>query len=759
VTNRKHKSRSAIPANSTARRPDAPRSDAGAVPRSGTGGVGAAARAGGVAGPRRAPGNGRLLTLAAAAIIGIAVLSIGGWLLVGRSPGHLARRADQNVLLITIDTLRADALGCSGGRAATPNLDALASDGIRFDYAHAHTVVTLPSHTSILTGLYPFQHGVRDNTGYRLQPGIDTIATLLKGAGYATGAFVGAFPLDSRFGLTRGFDVYDDHYGETNRLTAFAMPERRAGVVVDIATQWIRQQHGKWFAWVHVYDPHAPYQPPAPYDAQYAGHLYDGEVAYVDAALGPLLALARQQARPTVIVVTGDHGESLGSHGEETHGLFAYEPTLKIPLIIDDTAQSHPFRAAVTDMPARHVDIVPTLLDALALPSPKNLPGRSLVAALERGDRSEPASYFEALEPFLNRGWAPLTGVLVGRDKFIDLPGQELYGLSADPGETRNLLPQEAERGRVLDARLREFDASPQQAGARQRESASAVAQLQALGYVSGSAPPKSHYTEQDDPKHLVGLDREIHHGVELFQTGRPIEALQVYTDLIRERPEMPLGYLHAAFLQWELGRPEAAIATLNDALAHDASTGELRAQLGIYLAESGAADQAIRLLGPAMATDAPDVDALNALGIAQSRSGRQQDAIATFERVLRLSPSNASAWQNLGTIYLEQKDDAAARKAFTSALALDPALATALNGLGVVELRNGNRAGAIDAWKRAVASDARQFDTLFNLGITLRDSGDTAGAREYFQRFADTAPPAFYARDIARVRAWLGKR
>lgn len=660
------------------------------------------------------------------------------------------------MLLVTIDTLRADALGASGGRAATPNLDALAADGVRFDYAHAHTVVTLPSHTSILTGLYPFEHGVRDNAGYRLSADISTLATLLKSAGYSTGAFVGAFPLDSRFGLTRGFDVYDDRYGETNRLVAFAMPERPAGAVVDIATKWIARQKGKWFAWVHVFDPHAPYQPPAPYDAEYAGHPYDGEVAYVDAALAPLLQLARSQERPTFIVVTGDHGEALGDHGEETHGVFAYESTLKIPLIIDDTAQSRPFRDRVTSMPARHVDILPTVLDAVRVTVPKNLPGRSLVAALEKGDNSQPASYFEALAPFLNRGWAPLTGILAEGRKFIDLPVQELYVLPRDPGEKSNLLPAEAQLGRVLDARLRALNPSLPGASGRTQEDAAAVAQLRALGYVSGSAPIKAHYGEEDDPKRLIGIDRQIHRGVELFQTGRPAEALRVYQEIIRQRPSMPLGYLHAAFLEWELGRPQDAIATLRKALANGAGTTEVRSQIGIYLAESGAAEAAIPLLAEATRGPSPEVDALNSYAIALSRSGRYQEALETLERVIRISPANAGAYQNIGTIYLQQKDYASAEKAFRQALQLDPALATALNGLGIVELRQGRRAEAIEAWKRAVASDPRQFDTLFNLGTVLRDSGDTAGARQYLTRFADTAPAAFYGADIARVRAWL---
>src|SRR3954452_3633487 len=202
-----------------------------------------------------------------------------------RSPAAFDRTPDQNVLLITIDTLRADAMSCYGGPARTPNLDALAARGIRFDFAHAHAVLTRPSHASILTGLYPYEHGVRDHSGYRLRPGTTTIATLLKGSGLATGAFVGGVPLERRFGLDGGFDVYDDRFGRTGNGSDFALAERPAGEVVDAALKWIGAQQGHWFAWVHVFDPHAPYAPPPPFDTEYAGRLYYGEVGYVDQAL------------------------------------------------------------------------------------------------------------------------------------------------------------------------------------------------------------------------------------------------------------------------------------------------------------------------------------------------------------------------------------------------------------------------------------------------------------------------------------------
>ena len=243
----------------------------------------------------------------------------------GKRPLDLAQGADRNVLLITIDTLRGDALGCDGGPARTPNIDAIAAGGLRFSFAHAQAVVTLPSHASILTGLYPFQHGYRENSGYRLTPGVQTLASRLKATGFSTGAFVAAFPLDARFGLTPGFDTYDGRFDDVGSGAEFLLPERPAPVVVDRAVRWIQQRDGRWFAWVHLYDPHAPYRPPPPFDREYAAQPYYGEVAAADQALGPLLSAARASSRSTLVVLTGDHGESLGEHGELTHGLFAYE--------------------------------------------------------------------------------------------------------------------------------------------------------------------------------------------------------------------------------------------------------------------------------------------------------------------------------------------------------------------------------------------------------------------------------------------------
>ncbi|MBI3493829.1 MAG: tetratricopeptide repeat protein [Acidobacteria bacterium] len=697
----------------------------------------------------------RHLTLAGIATVGLAGVALL-WPLRPHRVAFTPNR-NRNVLLVTIDTLRADALGAYGGQAATPNLDRLAAEGVRFTDAHAHSVVTLPSHTSILTGLYPFSHGVRDNSGYRLAPGATTLATVLKHVGYATGAFVGAFPLDARWGLNQGFDDYDDHYGNTNRIGDLLMPERRAEVVVAAATAWIRQQPDTWAAWVHVYDPHAPYRPPAPFDQQYAGNPYAGEVAYTDRALGPLLDLARSGPRGTLIVVTADHGEALGSHGEQTHGLFAYEPTLHVPFIVDVTDRAHALGASPSDLPVRHVDILPTVLDALGVAAPNGLPGRSILRALDEGDSTPPPSYFESLSPFLNRGWAPLTGVVVGHEKYIDLPIPELYDLATDPGEEHNLLPARDDRRRVLEGRLRDTGWPGTNAtGARVQENAEVRSRLQALGYVSGSTVPKARYTDDDDPKRLVELDRMIQEGVNLFQTGRAREALALSEQLIRRRPSMSSSRLHAAFLRWALGDPAGAIETLREALRAGADAPDVRIQLGIYLAEGGSPQEAVRLLDPLQREAFPDLDGLNGLGIALSHLGRQAEALAVFDRILQLDPNNAGAHQNKGTVYLTQGKLAEARESLARALQRDPDLPVALNGMGVVELKSGNARAGIEAWKRAVQVDSRQYDTLFNLGVTLLDMGEREAARQYFEQFVRTAPPAFYRKDIENVRATL---
>lgn len=697
------------------------------------------------------------MTRRSATLLGIVVVGIAAgvayW--AWHSPAfRLPTGPDRNVLIVTIDTLRADALGAYGGRASTPNLDALAAQGARFTFAHAHAVVTLPSHTSIMTGQYPYTHGVRDNNGYRVPADSATLAATMRAAGFSTGAFVGAFPLDQRFGLGRGFDVYDDRISEVGTTVDFALPERRADAVVCAATTWIAQQPSKWMGWVHVFDPHAPYQPPPEYASRYPGAPYAGEVAWTDAALAPLFEALARESRPTLVIVTSDHGESLGEHGELTHGIFAYEATLRVPLIVAEVVPgaTRPTRGVTVTAPVRHVDLLPTIMDAVGLPPADGLAGRSLRHVIGGTDDTDRPTYFEAMTATLGRGWAPLRGVLTGTDKYIDLPIPELYALADDPHEQRNQASIAVSQTGVALNMLRAYNMAPP--GPPGEETAAVLERLRALGYVGGAAAPtRERYTEADDPKRLIEVDQWLHEAGDLFARGRFPEAAQRFTDVITRRPDTADAYRYLAFVQWEAGRPADAIATLERALARGITQRDVRVKLGLYLAQTGAAPRAIAVL-ESMSRD--DSEVLNALGIAYGQAGRADDARRTFEHALVIDPTSGLAHQNLATLHLQARNLPAAEAELRLALSIDASLPGAHTALGVVLSRTGRRTEALEAWRRAIALDPAELDALYNLTVELFAAGQIDEARRIGDRYLAIAPPALMAGDIARVQTLM---
>ena len=640
-----------------------------------------------------------------------------------------------------------------GGRAATPNLDRLANEGLRFTFAHAHAVMTLPSHASIMTGRYPYEHGARDNAGFRVHESVRTLAEAARDKGFATAAFVGAFPLDRQFGLARGFDHYDDVAGETASPADFLFSERAAGDVVRAADTWIAQQQKAAFTWVHVFDPHSPYAPPSPFREQYAQDPYAGEIAYTDSALGVLIERARRATRPTTIIVTADHGEGLGEHGERTHGVFAYESTLRIPLIVAQVGGNAGTAAAVVDTPVQHVDIFPTVAELLGLARPDGLPGRSLLSAVT-DPISDRVTYFEAMTAMLKRGWAPLRGVIVGRDKYIDLPLEEFYDLASDPKEQQNRFTSASDRARALAGQLKTLNATLP--GEAVDENAEARARLQSLGYLSGSAARKAIYTEEDDPKRLIDVDRLMLDGIALHRDGRAGDAIDAYRRVIARRPDMDLAYRRLAYIQWEMGAAADAIATLRETLQKNGPDIDVEIRLGTYLAETGRAGEALPMLERAMAADPTNRDAANALGIAYAYSGRLHDARATFERILVADPRNGYALENLGTVHMQQGDLASARTLFEKAVQLSPRSSGAHAGLGAVASQQGRHDEAIEHWRTAVTIDPRHFDALYNLATGLIRAGRPQEARPFAEQFVRTAPSAFYAKDVQQLRAWL---
>ena len=723
-------------------------------------------------------------TISAVALIAFAA---GGWIWWRRTPA-IASGACRgcNVLLVTIDTLRLDRVGPSGGRPTlTPTLDRLASEGLLLTRTYSAAPLTLPSHASIMTAVSPPVHGLRANGLARLGPKLPTLATVLKGAGYRTGAFVGAFVLDARFGLNRGFDIYDDRYGESPAGDPGGGAERRAEDVVRPATAWILQGSGPgaqgqpFFAWVHLYDPHEPYRAPEPFASQHEP--YDAEVAYADAMVGRLLADLRAAGRldRTLVIVAADHGESLGEHGEQTHGVFVYDATMRVPWIISGSGfrvqgsglsvlgsgfgvRGSGSAGATFDGIVRLIDLAPTTLDLIGVAAPAEFEGRSVIPAVT-GRADEAPAYLEAMDANLTRNWAPLTGIATRDYKLIDLPDAELYDLRADPQEATNLFARDAVRARTLESLLGALVTSFQSRGSfgeKTTLSADARQRLQALGYVASSAEPGARvYTNADDPKRLVGVANDLNRALAAFNSGSREAGMAAVREITRAHPSFTTAFGVYASMQRDTGRLAEAIATLEDIVRRGIADQSVMVVLAGYLQEAGTPERALGLLQAVISAHPDYAEAYNSLGVVYSRLGRHAQAQAAYRKVLELDPTSERAYENLGVDALGAGDLPTAADALTRALALSPQLAGAHNALAAVYLRQGRVTDAAAEWTTALKLDPRMFDALYNVATTLYDAGRREEARPYLERFVKEAPPGRYGPDIARLRRMLSPR
>jgi arylsulfatase A-like enzyme/Flp pilus assembly protein TadD len=642
-------------------------------------------------------------------------------------------RGLRDVLLITVDTLRHDGTGFSGaGRVRTPATDRLAAAGTVFPFAHAHAVTTLPSHASILTGLHPNEHGVRDNAGYVLDATIPTLPALLRRAGYRTAAFVSAFPLDRRFGLDNGFEVYDDEF-RSGTTSTFTPPERAGDETVRRALEWWNAHRGeRRFLWVHLFTPHYPYEPREPFASTHAADPYFGEAAQVDAELEPLLATVLDPAaEPTLVVYTSDHGESLGEHGEQTHGLFAYESTLRIPLVVASRDQ---VPAGVDDAGARHVDIVPTVLDLMGLPTPADLPGRPLFG--KRPADHDDGCYFESLSTHLNRGWAPLHGRIEGRIKAIRLPLPELYDLAADPGEIDNLADA---RGDTLDDMLARLPQDDDPLAARSELNEAMIERLRSLGYASASAPAKPvEYGVDSDPKNLVHYDTRLGEALSALHEGDAPRAVRLLGELIEQQPRMRLAYAELAHVLSASGRVGDAIAVLQRAVGHGIADESMHRNLARALASQDRRDEAWQVLRVHDGSADPETHAT--LGQLAAMGGRLDEAETFFGKALELDPSFPQARADLGFLLLTQRRLDEALPHLEAAVAVEPDRVRAWNGLGVIRYQREDLPGAVEAWSRVVELAPRLADAHYNLANALERTGDPAGAARELRAFAALA-------------------
>jgi arylsulfatase A-like enzyme/Flp pilus assembly protein TadD len=639
---------------------------------------------------------------------------------------------DLNLVVVTLDTTRADRLGCYGfAGVETPNIDGLAAEGVLFEHATATVPLTFPSHSSIFTGLVPPHHGVRDNGGFFLDDAKVTLAERLRQAGYATGAFVGAWVLEAKWGLAQGFEEYSDRFDLSKyKVVSLGTVQKPGDEVMDGALAWLEKVGSrKFFAWVHLYDPHTPYDPPEPFASRYPSQPYLGEIAYADKVVGRLVTWLRDRGvlDRTLVVVTADHGESLGDHGESTHAYFIYDATTHVPLIVRTPWGLRGRRS----QQASGVDVMPTVLDLLGLPPQQGLDGHSLaLALLDPGASADTLAYSETYFPRYHFGWQHLRGVRSLRYKFIDAPQPELYDLQQDPGETSNIYKAFSRRAEELRLRMEAMTKEGAAAAPERRSlDPDTLQRLAALGYVGNVIDL--------DPKAVLPDPKE----------------------------KLPLFALMntAKRLAQEEDRLEDGVAKMREVIARDPNIMDAHLTLGNWLVRLRRGDEAIAAFKAALTLKPDDDIALGNLARILRARGRTRDALEAlevFRAALRVNPRNPQAWYQLATLYLDLGRTGDAETSFKEALAANPKMGAAWSGLGAIAFERGQLQTAEEQVRKGLELEPRLRTGLYNLARIREARGDVAGAeglyREELQTYADNGRARF---NLAQLHRATGDR
>ena len=682
------------------------------------------------------------------------------------SATNIEKNSRQNVLLITIDTLRADRLSCySKQHVQTPNIDSLAERGVLFSRAFANTSTTLPSHANILLGVSPLYHGVHDNLRFIVRQDFLTLAEHLKANGYSTGAFVGACPLDSRFGLNQGFDAYDDDYPRDHdqQLTAL---ERRAEPVIDKALVGIKTLKSPWFVWIHCYDPHLPYEPPEPFLAQFGKNPYDGEVAYVDFAMGKLLKDLKENHlfESTMIVLTGDHGESLGQHGEASHGFFAYNTTVWIPLIVI-VPGTEPKREEIY---VSHLDIFPTVCDVAGVKKPSFLQGSSLLPVLKGKSLPDRPIFFESMYPYYSHGWAPLRGYIYRKEKFIDSPIPELYDLEKDFDESVNLAATNKD-----DRHLKQLEEiirsqfSPESIRSQEKLDREALNKLRSLGYVSRFQDSKEEkFGPKDDIKTLLPFHNLAHEATTLFRAGKVKEAEELLKKILKERKDIGLAYFHLADLYMDINKKDEAIEILKLGLSNVPGDYDIYRSYIKALLRARKFDEIIEnFYGESYGAISVDPEMWNDVGFAYANKGEWNKAIEAYGKALSLDTKYVGAYFNLGEAFLslasKNRDQDLLEKSLKSyqeAIRVDPNYPAPYFGQGKAFRVFGNFDGAISSLEKAVKLQPDFDAAIYYLGLTYMDKGENSKALACFNTLKEKFFPHYPEDQKRRIEELIKK-
>jgi arylsulfatase A-like enzyme/Tfp pilus assembly protein PilF len=664
----------------------------------------------------------------------------------GRSDASRIRERlrDLDVILISVDTLRADHVGAYGDRAGTPNLDRLAGGGVVFERCIAQTPLTLPSHTSLLSGSYPLHHRVRSNGGSTVPDELELVSEILQGRDFATAAFVGAYVLHSKWGLDQGFDLYDDAF-DRSRFDRLALQNAKpAEEVIASAREWLGSVGDRrFFAWIHLFDPHTPYEPPPPFD-RYPDEPYRGEVEYTDHAIGTLLDFLDEEGRAdrTLIIVTADHGESLGEHGENEHGFFVYEAAVRVPLII---------RAPV-ELPVQRwgglvelVDVAPTILDALGVAAPESWQGESLwpVVLGESGDPGDLA-YTETYYPRLHYGWSELRALYRDELKYISAPRPELYRPAADAEESQDLVGEPGRSAEVesMNRALVDFvdrhseGALAAVAASLSREDRRA---LEALGYTTTRAEV-SNDAGLADPKDMIGVFNELADATGALDSGRADEAIVAARRVIAREPRLIAAHILLGNAYRRSGRLREAADSYRTVLELDPDANFSMIDLIGVLLDLGAWDEAIRSAEVFIARFPDDPVLHEQAGFAHAYQGNLDLALEHLERAISIEPS-AITLGKAGEVSARAGDAAAAEAFLERAIALNPGQPGCHLVLAQIEERRGNPERAIELYERELANDPRQYRAAFGIALIHATQGRMERAIPYCRRTIEANP------------------
>lgn len=629
-----------------------------------------------------------------------------------------------NVLLITLDTFRADRIG-----TLTPNLSTLAREGVVFTNASSPVPLTLPAHASILSGLLPLHHGVRNNGAGVFPADRPTLGTALSGAGWRSGAFVGAFVLDRRFGLSRGFETYDDEIARDPNVDVSLEAERIGSEVVDRAVAWIRRSDQRpFFAWVHLWDAHAPYSPPAPFP-----QTYDGEIAYVDAQIGRLLAVVDR--KQTIVVVVGDHGEALGDHGESTHGLLLYESTLHVPLIV----ASPDFAPRQIAQPASTIDVGPTV-SGLAGLTGSGLPpgdGRDWSVMLRGKAELPPADLYAETQYPLVFGWSELSALRRSNVKVIAGPSSELYDLTADPAEKINRAAEDRRQLRELSQKLSALRATAVASTAVVDDETRR--RLASLGYV---APGSTTNARPVDPKTMAPLLGRFEEALRQLNSDETREAIPTLRELVEKDPRNPAFRSTLARAYRQSGNLKQALALYREAVALSPGDADAWYNLATALQEAGRAEEARATLDEVIRLDPRRPEAHNALGVLRATQGDAVAAASSFQRAVDLDPRNARAFNNLGNALRGAGRNSEAAAAYGRAVEIAPRYPDPRNGLGVLLVQEGRPREALVHFDAALQLAPDFHEARINRAIALDTAGDRTAAIQEIERLIQKLPP-----------------